>query len=580
MFSIVSIEVKLGPEFKALSPRVSAIGHIAPGGTAVPPGRPGKLTVSWQDVQPDPDVFALLTWHTRISKFAGRDAEMTELRRWAVSEPAVALKFVTGDGGVGKSRLAAEFAAELQAEGWAAGFVDLRKPQSFRMHHAGTLLVIDYPEERRKEVADLLQDLSYLARGVRLRVLFLTRRQVDDWLELVHDSNASPLLDVTPVTLGEIDGKAAHTVFSSAQEGSAESFATEPIPVSIPDLAEWAKMTPENHRPLFVVAAAVHNAIHPEDFLLRFTGPEAMDSLVEWEMMRLRNRARSAGLKDDDALARVLAMSAIAGAVPVGSIAAMGPDDLAAFGFRSGDDVEKVLRDAMLVRKDVVSAPSPDILAAAFAVRVLARAPQAAAEIVWSGLAREFRGGLERLARLSYDSEVVLGNHENRMSRWLAEAVDGRVDRCRDLEPFVTEPTLPVGLVPAAVSVGQSLLAVANEQPERARLLNNLSTNLSDAGRGPEALAAIQEAVEIYRRLAAANPARYEPDLARALGTMGLAFRLGNRHGDAARAFGEGADVARPHAMAQPHSPLTALLARLESNYRKSRRDAGQPDVP
>ena len=44
--------------------------------------------------------------------------------------------------------------------------------------------------------------------------------------------------------------------------------------------------------------------------------------------------------------------------------------------------------------------------------------------------------------------------------------------------------------------------------------LNTLSKRLSDAGDGAGALAAIREAVNTYRRLAQDNPARFAPDLA------------------------------------------------------------------
>jgi hypothetical protein len=47
--------------------------------------------------------------------------------------------------------------------------------------------------------------------------------------------------------------------------------------------------------------------------------------------------------------------------------------------------------------------------------------------------------------------------------------------------------------------------------------LNNLSIRLAEAGRRDEALAAITEAVAVYRRLASVNAAAYEPDLASSL---------------------------------------------------------------
>ena len=44
--------------------------------------------------------------------------------------------------------------------------------------------------------------------------------------------------------------------------------------------------------------------------------------------------------------------------------------------------------------------------------------------------------------------------------------------------------------------------------------LNNLGNRLSDLGRREDALAAAQEATDLYRRLAAERPDAFRPDLA------------------------------------------------------------------
>ena len=52
--------------------------------------------------------------------------------------------------------------------------------------------------------------------------------------------------------------------------------------------------------------------------------------------------------------------------------------------------------------------------------------------------------------------------------------------------------------------------------------LNNLSLRLAEAGRRDEGLTAIEEAVAVYRRLAGANAAAYEPDLAMSLNNLSV----------------------------------------------------------
>jgi tetratricopeptide (TPR) repeat protein len=70
--------------------------------------------------------------------------------------------------------------------------------------------------------------------------------------------------------------------------------------------------------------------------------------------------------------------------------------------------------------------------------------------------------------------------------------------------------------------------------------LNNLSAHLSDLGRQEEALQAIQEAVEFYRRLAADRPAAFNPDLAMSLNNLSNCLSdLGCREEEALQAIQE-----------------------------------------
>ena len=67
---------------------------------------------------------------------------------------------------------------------------------------------------------------------------------------------------------------------------------------------------------------------------------------------------------------------------------------------------------------------------------------------------------------------------------------------------------------------GHGRRRAGRRQPDLARSLNNLSVRLADLGRREDALAASQEAVAIYRELAAARPDAFRPDLARSLNNL------------------------------------------------------------
>src|SRR5690242_16895177 len=64
-----------------------------------------------------PGFAALLRPDRGTVAFAGRAAELGELRAWRGSEPAHAVRVLCGEAGVGKTRLALEIAAEHKAAG-------------------------------------------------------------------------------------------------------------------------------------------------------------------------------------------------------------------------------------------------------------------------------------------------------------------------------------------------------------------------------------------------------------------------------------------------------------------------------
>ena len=118
-------------------------------------------------------------------------------------------------------------------------------------------------------------------------------------------------------------------------------------------------------------------------------------------------------------------------------------------------------------------------------------------------------------------------------------------------------------------------LAAANpaHQPNLARALNSYGASLRDLGRHQDALAAQEEALGLYRELAAANPA-HQPNLAMTLTNYGLSLRDLGRHQDALAAEGEGLGLYRELAAANPaHQPN---LAGTLNSYGASLRDLGR----
>lgn len=203
--------------FSLFSFSVNAVGHLGYATGDHPKNKSAKrLTVPWHDTLPGTDALSLLSWHTRTSPFIGREREMAELEEWALSEPAVRVKFVIAEGGEGKSRLGAEFAERMhKKKKWAAGLVKLRQKISFRMHRKGTLLVIDYPEEHVTELKELFKDLGELDNNSKLRILLLTRQNYSAWEEIIDTTGAHELCDATPLNLAPLDAASVGEIYNA-----------------------------------------------------------------------------------------------------------------------------------------------------------------------------------------------------------------------------------------------------------------------------------------------------------------------------------------------------------------------------
>jgi hypothetical protein len=119
--------------------------HIHTGGSA---GAREPLLPWDEELPADPNaVLALLAWQTRLAPLAGRDTAKLSLLDWARQGRRKRIRLLSGPGGVGKSRLAAEVAEALRKEGWTAGFINPKEPIVVPLRRAGLFLIVDDPEE-------------------------------------------------------------------------------------------------------------------------------------------------------------------------------------------------------------------------------------------------------------------------------------------------------------------------------------------------------------------------------------------------------------------------------------------------
>ncbi|MEV4804939.1 hypothetical protein AB0K18_33485 [Nonomuraea sp. NPDC049421] len=136
-----------------------------------------------------------------VVPFLGREAPLAELHAWAAEAAALSIAVLTGRGGTGKTRLAAELCAELGSAGWDAGFLpldtlaailsapppsDLRTPPSGQVLRLEalrpTLVVLDGPEPSAPLVGELIRRLAQHGRNPCIRLLLVAREPGDpDW---------------------------------------------------------------------------------------------------------------------------------------------------------------------------------------------------------------------------------------------------------------------------------------------------------------------------------------------------------------------------------------------------------------
>ncbi len=487
--------------------------------TSAPPSTINKLPIPWHDLQETTSELSLLSWHTQLSDLFGYDEQIAELEKWATSDPAISVIFVTGPGGVGKSRLAAEYATRLSDNNWSAGYVNLRHPNSFPMSDEGTLLIIDYPEENKSGVKELLQDLAAMGNTSRLRILFLSRQTFDEWQEIIFESNAVDLAVEKPIHLHAIDNVAAHRIYNSALEKAADYYNTSPPPLSEDQISEWLQVASENDKPLFVIATALYSAQNPREEVVKYTGREIVEALADRELARLTRLAADIGCKDHCLFARLLAMAAIADELPISRIEELIKKPELHLQIPENINIESELKTSGIYKDRAIPAPKPDIVAAAFTVKVLSRRPEIAPELIWTALESNVIESFERISRLCYDAEFVLQIDYFKISDCLEKAILDQLDRCVILgEQLSLDP--PICIIKTGISVWRTLSKNAHTEEDKAVFYNNLSVYLVADGNNDEALMVNRKAVDKYRILVMQDREKYQPELAKCLNNL------------------------------------------------------------
>ena len=146
----------------------------------------------------------------RAIGLVGREMELDSLRRWLESKPPISIRVLTGESGLGKTRLALELAEEAAASGWRAGFVTRQELTRFVGQtnlaawgwSASVLAIIDYASASASDlntwflrlVDHRIWDDTRAGPAWPLRVLLLERHAtigVGWWAETFRSGDAA-----------------------------------------------------------------------------------------------------------------------------------------------------------------------------------------------------------------------------------------------------------------------------------------------------------------------------------------------------------------------------------------------------
>ena len=556
--------------------------------------------------------------------------EIRQLREWAMmtadaTAPSqrgrsgdIAVAVVTGAGGSGKTRLAAQLCHDLSLIGWYAGFLpsttDVTDEELSALAEVTTelLVVVDYAEEaRRGLIARVFRALR--ARESTTRIV-LTARGADTWWEEFREEaeqDGTPLSNTLSLSIrGKQQVERDPWFFGRMYRRAVQQFSDKlnkavPTDVEVPDylgdtaldvvLRAWLAVCGEQDGA--GRGALTRGGLYDRVLSVEFAQWRKTPILTEISTSHMRRAAATLSLlapsRDEDVIDDVLSR-----------LPEWNREHLLRSRFAELL-VQSLLRDdgaeAVSLRPDPVAehliltvfGKKPELLD-----RVLPQDPaqvpglddpDAEDSVVTRALemGQQVRNACVTLTRASsLDSEVALRLARRALRErpflW-KEALDVALTQggpmATALKALIeSSATLPLGEIHDAIPIGHPALAgaalaairrlatSAERSPEQqAHWANNLSIRLSGVGDRDGALGAAREAVELYRGLAEVSPAAYTPDLAMSLNNLAAFLSAVGERGEALVAAREAVELRRALAEDSPASYTPDLAASLNN---------------
>ena len=568
--------------------------------------------------------------------------EIRQLREWATmtadaTVPSqgghssdIAVAVVTGTGGSGKTRLAAQLCHDLSSIGWYAGFlpstVDVTDEELSALTEVTTelLVVVDYAEEaRRGLVARVVRKLR--ARQSPTRIV-LTARGADTWWEEFLEETAqdgTPLSNTLSLSIrGKQQVETDPWFFGRMYRRAVQQFSDSlnmvvPPDVEVPEelgdtaldvvLRAWLAVCGDNDAAEW--AMPTREELYDRVLSIEFTRWRKQPKLGGISRDHLRRAAATLSLlapkrdtdEVDDVLSRLpewnhehLLRNRLAELV-VHSL--LRDDSAESIGLRPDPVAEHLILEVFGKDQDLLDRVLPQDPAQVPGLDD----PDAEGSVVARALemGQQARNACVTLTRASsLDREVALRLARRALRErpflWkealdvaltqggpLASALEALIESGATLPLGEIDEAIPVGhpaLAEAALAVTRRLATSAERSPEQqARWANNLAIRLSAVGQRGGALVAAREAVELYRGLAEVSPVAYTPDLAMSLNNLANCLSaVGERNG-ALVAAREAVELYRGLAEVSPAAYIPDLAGSL-NNLANRLSEVGEQD--
>ncbi|WP_219511274.1 hypothetical protein [Nonomuraea ceibae] len=475
---------------------------------------PDLLLSALDELPPGSPDWALLAPRHAVVPFLGRTHELATLRSWAASPDRLSIAVLTGAGGTGKTRLAAELCDELGSIGWDTGF--LRLPPlsgpAVPLDALGpTLLVVDLPEPSAALPGELIRRLAAHPHNPRVRVLLVARAHAGpDWWQR-FDAAAGGLLKHLTRTAIHLDARPLSPVERTAHATAAtHAFTLHSAQVSSPPAPRQDQPAPGR---FFVVGDERPAHRHPQ---AREDEPDRPLQVHVAALMRVRGLAPEPG---GDPVERLLEHEqarhgdpAWRQAAAVVTLTAPAPGERRALlsvvpgaaGFDDDGPASAVVAERLLGGVDeltdlVLALHDHPTRTAGHLARMLAVLRAACGDArVREALLALLTGRLDRMA-----VEAATGPGEQ-----LGDLLDAAVRALRD-EPALARAAMAVppgppgqlglrALEATLAELRAESLRAGGDPAELAAALSDLSVRLAALGRLPEATAAAAEAVETF----------------------------------------------------------------------------------